>query len=1184
MCCSSTGEFLDYNTSGTLTNVLGTSNGWPTSSVPFLIEIEVDDNCAGCASSSMKNQSLNLEVQGLNTDFIWQQLNTRYGHNYCKYGVATTTGKAKLDKPSYTCDSGFDISICGTGDSFGATYGNYYTGNTCPCVNGLNVTLHPVLASGSNVVVGWTSNQIGGAVGLVEITGCKDLTSAFLDSSYVRGANFPYSKADGAGYRIFAQFDLACPGLHKYLVKPFYPDVYYEGNAIGELWGNSTSCAHHYPARIGQNGDLDLQTTLYIVAEQNLEIFLKLTDRGLKYKDLTQCLTLNDFSSAVNPFGICPGEKIYTYGCALGSGGYFYGCEISGGYGPGEYPDCTGNTLCNTCPTGYGSGDILCFCGTSIGRAPASYQLNECFCECKDPALIAEYLLTSTGLQLVSGASAACASVYWVGTDNIAPTLINCPLPQVSLGIKLATDVHSTDWYDWSHGVNGVISGVRYELNNPYLADSNGCNQLVRYDGTSAGSVIECASQNCSHDSNVYSKTCGTPIYSSGSFPSNQVAVRKKKCHPEVAIVNKIDCLGSGGYRLYISREYHEHDRTWKEKITFDGSQICVPKNAGAYVYNDGTSSGCQQINYSLLADSVTPAYESPCSIHPSSGSYVGQDYKYQASQFASGSHIWNYFNLFYSSSHLPSVKNGNLVASMARSAAGTFNCTGTPLTIGNTGMVFGSGAYSSPAGFNGIFATNLKHSCVQDSVICGGELWCNKLFFPRHSYKAGTKIAPFGSPSLCTSSNEFKNAFDLDGYTENAQTIAGGKDLLDEQKARFIDWCNDDLLQEASQDIGIDQTELIVQNYLPLIGVIHPGWKFTSDIKSCTVGGTGCQNVLPTHSDISIAGGIHEPKTFTANSFESMGYYLDKSGVSYNGAGGLLKATASSQCLFNPFKILIDVECSLNRISRKDFPSDPPTYLHGVQTWPVESCLGMVGQPGCTCGDSECNLVTSAKPGECVTFQGTSYDGTIASGTYWYCPSGVECSGCGLKNCEQRNGNYIQLGAPVGKFFAPGILSSITLQGTLLNSPQVCYCASGSGTTSGVFSVAVPSTGNWKYNTCDGKVYQLLDSGIRYVRKWTCSQYEYLSEAPSMGYTTQCECESEVLTGLCQAKYRCTDFTSCACQNVGTAGQLVPALSTIGAGGSGTWWSSDCGCEAYPAATTPCSQDSLIEWEITEA
>jgi hypothetical protein len=243
-----------------------------------------------------------------------------------------------------------------------------------------------------------------------------------------------------------------------------------------------------------------------------------------------------------------------------------------------------------------------------------------------------------------------------------------------------------------------------------------------------------------------------------------------------------------------------------------------------------------------------------------------------------------------------------------------------------------------------------------------------------------------------------------------------------------------------------------------------------------------------------------------------------------------------------------------------------------------------MVGEPGCNCSNTKCDYVTNVKKGDCTAFVGTSYEGTLVTGKYWYCPSGAECSGCGLRNCEERDGTYIRLDGPVGKFFDSAVLNGSTgAIGQLLPTPTVCYCQSGSGTTSGVFETASPLIGSWLLNSCDGKAYQLLENGTRYSRKWICNSNQYLNKQPSVGYMTLCECESDLNNGLCDAQYRCSDFSTCGCNPVGTAGQVVPAISSIGSGGSGTWWSSDCGCDALPIGTGPCQQDSLIQWQITE-
>ena len=1158
-CCTSSGYYLDYNETGTISNILNTSNGWPTSKVPFLIELEVDDSCVGCVSASMKNEALNLEIQGLDSEFIWAEA-SRFGHNYCAYGSSSTGGKAKIDgPPSFSCASGFSVNLCGAGDSLKATYGGHYTGNTCSCVNGFSTTLYPVSASGSNAsVIGWTSNPDGDAAGLVEIQGCGDLGSSYLDVNYL--------PEKPGGYRVFAQFDLACNGMHGYLTPAYYPNAKYEGNPIGTLWGNTNGCSHHYPARIGSNGDLDLQTTLYLVAEAHIPLFRKMNSRGLKTKNFEQCITIDDFG--VNGvFGVCEGDSVYTYGCSLGS--FFYGCPSSGGYGgPGNYAQCTG-TLCTTCATGVGSGQVTCSCGVAIGyegitprNVPGHYAFNECYCQCSNPSLVAKYRATSSGLILQSGTYAACASVYWIGTDSIGPIQSACLPPTPYIGKKLGIS-SSTDWYDWSHGVNGVVSGIGYELNSPSLSSSSNCSQLSRNSST----AITCENTSCTYDTNVNAKTCGNPIFSNAS-----VKVRKKKCHPEVAIVTKIDCIEGTGYRLYLSREYHEHDRTWKQRITVDGEPSCFPINAGAYLYNDGTSSGCQQINYASLSDTVTPVYNAPCSTHPSSGSYVTQDYKFQNSAFPSGSFVWNYFNLFYSSSFLPAVNNGTLIASMARNDAGIFSCSGTPLAIENSGTVFATGQYST---YNGIFATNLKHSCVQDSTVCGGELWCNKLFFPRHSYKAGTRIAPFGSPSICTANNEFKSGFGLDGYEENSTTIAGGKDLLSEQKLRFFDWCDDDMIQISASGIGIDDSTIVVSDYLPLIGVIHPGWRFTADVKSCTIGGSGCQNVLPVHTENTILAGIHQPKTFSSNGFDSMGYYLDSS--------GLFRASGTSQCLFNPFKILIDVECSLNRIARKDFPSDSPTYLQGVQKWSSKACKGINGYPTCNCGSSKCAHAAGAKAGSCVTFLQAEYTASVVNGSYRLCqPGDYSCVGCALSGCPAEDGAYLAGETPVAtqKFFHPDTLASYSFNGKIAASPIVCTCASGSGTTSGVYTYAtpMPEGEDWRYNFCDGMAYR-ISAQTSTVRLWQCNSSQYIQNP--FPAKTSCDCETNVTNnGLCTAYASCTDFTSCACNPLPIS-NLVPTQPVGSA--SGTWWQSDCECEGEPQQEIACSTDSLVHWYITE-
>ena len=1187
-------DYVDFSVTGTFQNLLGTSNGWPSSGVPFLIEIETGEGCVGCVTTEMKNENLTLELNGLSGEFFFDQRAGqygdfldygRYGYIHCKYGPsiadAAEDGKAYVGKPTFTCESGFDTSFC-TLPGADTNLFNSYVGNTCQCLGNQEITLHPVTVSGTDVVFGWTSNPDGGAIGLVELSGCNDLASSYFDTGYDE-------KAAG-GYRVFAEFELACPSMHPFLTTAEYPDAKYEGDPLTTLYANG--CPHYYPAQIGTN--LQLHTTLYLISDPHLSTFSRLSEfalkrlpgMGLLANGLIYPPTPQNFwgSQETNYFGTCPGDKIYTYGCKP-EGTYFYGCE--GGGGPyGGYGICETATLCNTCPTGGGEGELDCICGSQVGYEgiiprppPMNYQFNECDCLCKDPVLIAEYTVDAdnSGMTLsddISG-SASCAVVYWMSTMGMEPTMTVQGPPHPYMGLVLPKITSSVDWYDWSYGVNAISSGITHDLFRPYrgnepLPSQNECTQLTIDLSTQAGNVIDCGSNTgCSQDESYYTKTCGTPIYTSGTVGVN---VRKKKCHPEIAIVNKIDCIGSN-YKLFISREFHEHDRTWREKQSVDDvggeEQInkCIAINAGSYQYNDGTVSGCSVLPYAVLADTVTPVGNPPCSIHPSSGVYVTQNYSYNEPSgqeyaetrnpigvFPSGTNTWNHYNLFYSTDNVPSLANGSIIPSLGLDSSGNYQCDTTafpPNYIVNTGTIFSKSQYDTPANFYGIFATSGTHSCVQDALQCGGDLWCNKLFFPRHNYKAGTRIAPFGASQICTGSNAVQVFPILDGYFEatgnySNVTIPTAIPLIKEAETRFVDWCNDDLIQEAIEDIGIDDNYLIVSDYLPLLGIVHPGWRYTSDVKSCTIASSGCVNNLGLHTNRTIAAGAHQPKTFADDKFDSMGYYLDKYGVTYKGSSVLVSATEEDQCLFNPFKIHIDVECSTNRIARKDYPNDPPTLLQGVQAWDSRVCQGLYSAPGCSCSSTQCSYATKSKPGYCQSFSVGEYIATISSDGSGECLAGE---------------------TPYGEWYHPSVIGGAAPTRT---------CGGGE------------SPGDWRVLACgDGNT--AIRVGVSSVVKvWQCNENQYLSKHPNEygtgGPFQECDCLGAITEGLCSASYASPDFSSCDYNPIGSGIQLIPPLDAGSA--SGTWWLDDCECDQFPkddGGQIYC-EPSLVKFTITES
>lgn len=1174
-------DYLSFSSSGTFFNVLGTANGWPKEGVPFFIEIEVDDTCLGCVVQNMENKPLHLEFSGLNSEFIHAQ-GDKYGFGYCDYGSSANrqVAKSRID-PSFSCPSGFELDICTSGDGLRTAMSYAKSGNTCSCIDGYSTTLYPVVVSGSDFTIGYkSSGEEQSKAGFRRISGCSNGLSAYLDTVYV-----PRYETS-CGYSLMAKFELTCPGFHDFLIDLSYPISMYGGDPISNLWNASSLCGHHYPARVGSDGDLELKSTFYLISNESTGIFYKFTPQFLKTREtvdgLDNPITLGNFYGGygVGMFGFCEGDKIWTYGCNVSGkwhGAYAYGAP----YDPFEtcvdvdiLPECTGRSICESCPSGTGSGELLCSCGSpssyeGIDRKeiPDSYSL--CSCLCLEPQIIAEYVITSgNGLALVSGdaTAASCAEVIWVAgsgaNGTVVPPTYMWPKPQCQKIGKFLGTFTSNDWYEYSHGVNAIVSGITYEMTEPFIGGL--CNQMSsQYDED--GTV--CQSTGCFIDNNVYTKTCGIPINSSGN---SSFKVRKKKCHPEVAIVTKIDCIppeSGSGYYLHLSREYHEHNRNWQTIIVVAGEETCVPITRGSYKYNDGTCSGCTLIEYAIPADSVTPAYDPPCSIHPSSGLYVNQNFQLGEGPCVSGEKLWNYFNLFYTNG-FPSA---GFTANLGINYLGESDCyaSGSPIPI-EMEAIFDTSEYSIPPGSYGRFATNRKHSCVQDSVQCGGELWCNKLLFPRHSYVIGTKIAPFAAPSVCTTTSEFKPAFDLHGYTSNGE----GKYLLKEQAMRYTDWCKDENLAFATSGIGIDDIIIRVDDYLPLMGIVHPGWRFTSDVKSCTFGGTGCQDRLPVHSEHSILAGLHMPKTYLTHNFESMGYYLDRIGVS---TPEFTRASSGDFCLFNPFKILIDVECSTNNIAKKSTPDGMPTYLRGTQEWPSSACLSHRANPGCTCESTACSLNSKERKGTCKKFVHVSYEGQ--TGVVAPICTGFTCGLSGPDYTECSGSGYaIETYTVKDKLANPDNFIDGNISGEYVSGICNYYCPgqTGASPTGMCYSNYVYITPGgmdvWKISVCDGKYYFLSEESWHNI--WQCDEYQYLGQ----GYPTECECEQAYApaAGLCSAEHRCIAYTGCACPFV----EMYPTIPTSGS--SANWWASDCHCLDEPLTDSPCEQ-TMVGFTITE-
>ena len=1202
---------LDYSVTGTYQNVLNTDTGWPTDAVPFLIELEVDEACSTNCVSPVMDESTNLvlEIDGLPGEFIKNQIGTfvdhyEYGHNYCKYGRTqqgvANFGKAKYDlAPTFNCTTGFNISTCAGSGADAEEVWASYSGNTCECANGFSTVLYPKVIPSSEIPLGWTSNPNGNAAGLVEITGCADLTSSYFSVGYDETVN--------GGYRIWAQFDLACGSLFPFLLPAEYPDAKYEGDPLSSIWGNG-SCAHKYPAG---NSDLTLQTTLWMIDVRHESTFRLLSSyalrriagmnlgNGILYPPAQMNFWGNQES---NYFGLCPGDFVYTYGCKP-ENTYFYGEQDDDGRYPPNYEVCLSGTPCTTCDVGTGPGQVTCVCGRAAGYEgviphpmPIVKQINECDCLCETPHLLAKYQIDadSSGMTLADsyGNDVSIIPYYWMSYGGIDPILILQGPPAPYMGIRLKYGGGSeANWHDWSHGVNGLVDGITHTLYPPYKGRSHllagtECEQLsVDHQSVNSRAWVPTCEANtgCALDYANFSGTCGKPIYATGVYSG--YPVRKKKCAPEIAMVTKIEKIGSN-FKLYVSREYYEHDRTWYEQRVVgtgdEAEMTCVPLNQGAYEYNDGNTSGCYLMPYANFVDTVTPVSNWPCSIHPSSGVFINQDYQYSATGltydnqvFPSGSYTWNYYNLFYKNGFEPSVNYGQILDQTSfDDAEGTWSCTGVPFYLyqeisGKTILTASEYNSPSPGGLYGIFATTGTHSCIQDGPQCGGDMWCNKMFFPRHNYNAGTLIAPFGAGQICTGSKDrLLNNLGL-GYAESyfsnednvplLSTIPQAVDILEEMTERFVDFCTNGTTTQSLYDIGIDDDYLYVSDYLPLMGVVHPGWRYTTDMQSCTVAVSGKLPNISTHTNLSISAGLFAPKTYDLNKFNSMGYYLDSFGVSYsgyeNGQHILRSANSDDNCLFNPFKILIDVECNTNRIRRKNVSTDSPTLLQGVQSWDARACLGIIQGVACGCGGTQCKYATKDREGSCIGFRVAEYEAFVSSDASGECYCGA---------------------GPRGDWYYDGLLTSA--DSITPTEPRCC-----------IGCTECPGPGKWTADPC-GTPGRIVRVGNPYsqVKMWQCDYNQYLHDHPNefdIYPSGDCDCGGKYTEGLCGASWRCTDYTSCSCNPVSSGQQFV--VNTPTSGNLSEWWADgDCHCDKSPqddAAGSNHCRDSLIKWTATE-
>lgn len=1172
-CCGAGGvPFADFSKSGTF------FDGWPTDNVPFLIEIETSDVCVGCATTNMPTGNLNLTIDGLSAEFYHGDGCTDgdcYGFSNCEY-------KGVHLSPTWVCSNGFNEDYCENGDEQYKDYGNINTGNTCDCIDGSSFTLSGVFIENSQLPVGWKTFGPNGT-SLVEVTSCLDSPNNYLDSDY--------NSTPSAGVTQFASFKLSCPENIDLLEEPIFPFAFYEGNALANLW-SCGGCSHQQPASLGTAGDLSLVAEYFTVPLVHRAMFQTLTLADInQLTGVDGLITWPSVSGVSERIQTCPGDYLLYYGCygvhPTGGPTTFHGCGL----------DCTGLEICDTC-----TGLVNCDeCGeiTSVvypgsppltvntQRVPTEYNLGGCGCICKDPTLFSINEVTSVTGPLVFVNEVwrhpeACANtnIYWWGVSGsiasgsagdrfVGPWVTSPGPPNPYMGIAHGTKT-AVDWFSFSHGFNSGVQNINYRIDQPGK-DAAICDILT---------PVSCSTGNCI-DPRANSSLCGSPIPNSlGSgnpWIDASVSVRKKACYPEVMIVNKITCSSGTphSYDLSVSREYHSHDRSWKQRGSEDCP--CVLQYAGSYQYINGSDSACVSIPYAVPTDSVTPASDAPCSINPSSGEFVNQDFTFNTKPHASGDTVWSYYNLFYSG-NFPNGEfgvnpSGTYISSIFISTNSDDGCGPICGQVDGTlslSTLFDDGPslFNSPSGRFGIDATNKRHSCLQDIKECGGDLFCNKMFFPRRPYAQNTKIAPFGSMQICTQNSSLSSSLGLLGYQDFSTT----PDILKEAELyRYVDVCDPDIIVDLNNSIDIDDTTLTVSDYLPLMGIIHPGWKYNSNVKSCTILETGdCGGFIPpTYSDILIQAGSHQPLTFTNDGIDSMGYYLDKIGVSGSGANG------SHKCLFNPFKILVDVECSTNNIHRQNIDTDDPTLLNFIIDAPSEFCNGYTWPPGCSCPDSACNSNILRPADYCYEYKPISAVYAESTGKI-----GDNCTGSA--EGDICNGDYT-----VGTILSPDNGSSLFGKYILTNHPDLdpltpldvtgfgmgplqsfeCYVPpSSSAPDSGVCQLV---SGTDYYRFCDGTVIEVGPS--QYQPVWECDDNLYTLGIQDYGSG----CCLSLGQTLCAASLSTTKPLDCD-------SIILDNWTTPPSG----FWRDDCGCQidlGDSVGMTACENDSKLKIIITE-
>jgi hypothetical protein len=1130
--CGGTTNYLDFDLCATR------ASGWPTSSVPFLVEIDHTDDCIGCGSIEATQGDLVLEAIGLDTRFSHAR-GEKYGWNHCKY-------KGTSFDATYTCESGFNSPCDGlvSGVDLINAY-NPYVGNTCSCIND-TFQLRNIPLKDTNISAGWTTWGTNNSY--INIPNCaQDYQNDYF-------SDVPYERLPGFG--VYGSFKLACDNAHQFLIPADSTGILKNYLMMSQITGSqnvldlmyqNAGCGHHFPSAAS---DLTLKSGFVLVPSGNEEIFKLIPEHlltSLGFLDVLDTPTQVLSALADN----------HVFGCNT----YYseYGCASTNEYGQASFYPCgycksgdpTLTPMCDCLELTCDSCDRL----TSV--LPLEYQ-NPCFCDCNLQLMRKilidfdgnETLIYSTGVLCdavggpTSGVVVAVSYSGEYGSIGITYINSNTQIPFCSQPVYVTAESACS----WHTGPNMLTTGVYYEYEEPYrlVSGTESCDTLIP----------ELCTGDCANDPQARAGSCGDPIPWSGVAVNSGVVVNLKSCFPEVMIVNKIEC-SYNSFNLYVAREYHSHARNWEKSGLVSAVPTCIPKQIGAYRYG----ATCVEVSFATPTDAVTPAYYSVpvtgiagtgsyrgvCNAHYSSGIHANQDFILSETPVAVGEDkLWNYFNLFYesgypSSKYFPAIDLGDPTNDPVIPKDACLNGTSYSDT-----SIFPSGRYTTPIDRFGVDWTNQFHSCLQDYVECGADFYCNKMFFPRRKYAVGTKVSRFGSLQLCTSHSSLVHGDWYTGYDDFDATEIPD-DFLEAENTRFIHACDETIKTTIGSGVGLDDVVINVADYLPLIGVNTSLFRYEPDVKSCTIISSGDCHIMNMHSKLSIDGGIHATKTFLTDGRTSMGYYLDKT-----------TTVESDNCLFNPFKILVDVECCESVLRRREIQSDPPTMLEYILDGvPSTACGGFIKQPPCSCGASTCGGVLGyfeeAPQPICITLakQRSLYGEVASTGIddYDYCSS--DCPTCCAGPAEGSiNTARVRDGGPHYGYLTTG--GAVTYERGATVEPVGCPSCSRGKPIAGA------------YHQCSSGGQAFISSEDIQVTAYQCGDYLYVGSAS--------------ITGCCPHQTLCDALSSSWKLRIGECMVLSPGNK----GNYSSDYLNDCGClnaNQYTSCDT-----SLLHVTITEA